>query len=329
MTPQTFSSDQIRRFVAAPAFDPAVITRNDTSFPRISIVVPSFNQATFLRRTLWSILNQNYPNTEIIVLDAGSTDGSVDIIREFEPFLAYWVSRPDRGQSDAINRGFAQATGDLLAWQNSDDLYLPGFFHRVAETWQRYPEALMIHGNACVIDPDERILEETRFPPFSVGYLVYVRWNLTSQAVFLQRDLVRDVGPLREDIHVGFDWDWFIRIGRRLTPRQAVLLRAQGGCYRIHPASKLSTQDKLKRWQIDREILRRQGIQVDESLSYEEQRWWQRHLYGQRDRLLRVLLYSANRNLARIRPLVVRLLRLTGRCCLGFTEGIDPDETTP
>src|SRR6266487_5007683 len=128
-----FTSEEIREYVLRPRYDHKTLCSKDLSYPGISVVVPSYNQAQFLERTILSILNQNYPHTEIIVIDGGSQYGSVDLIKKYERYISYWVSRPDKGQPSAINEGFARASGDLIAWQNSDDLYLPGFFHTVAE----------------------------------------------------------------------------------------------------------------------------------------------------------------------------------------------------
>ncbi|WP_019233253.1 glycosyltransferase [Legionella anisa] len=104
--------------------------KQENNLPKISVVTPSFNQGPFLRQCIESVLSQNYPNLEYIIIDGGSDDDSLSIIHEFEPYLTYWVSEPDKGQSDAINKGFMKASGELVAWLNSDDYYLPGAFEK-------------------------------------------------------------------------------------------------------------------------------------------------------------------------------------------------------
>ena len=125
---------------------------NLTSAPRITIITPSLNQGEFLEDTIHSILNQNYPNLEYFIVDGGSTDNSVDIIKKYEHRINWWVSEPDRGQSHAINKGLVRATGDIINWINSDDLLFPGALQRVASCYQRHygKVHLMVGENARV-----------------------------------------------------------------------------------------------------------------------------------------------------------------------------------
>src|SRR5690349_18496013 len=111
-----------------------------TKFPKVSVVTPSFNQVDYLTETLASIFDQRYPNLEVIVIDGCSTDGSVEVIQSFAGRLAHWESEPDRGQSHAINKGLARATGDVLCWLNSDDVFLPGALNAVAYFFNEHPE---------------------------------------------------------------------------------------------------------------------------------------------------------------------------------------------
>ena len=112
----------------------------DTTFPRISVVTPSFNQVRFLEATINSVLSQNYSNLEYIIIDGGSKDGSVDIIKKYEAYLHFWCSEPDHGQYDAINKGFSKSTGDILAWLNSDDMFLPWTFKTIAGIMSTFPK---------------------------------------------------------------------------------------------------------------------------------------------------------------------------------------------
>jgi glycosyltransferase involved in cell wall biosynthesis len=140
--------------------------------PRITIVTPSFNQAAFIEETILSVLSQEYPSLEYIVMDGGSTDGSVEFIRKYEGKLAYWQSGKDKGQSDAISNGFARATGEILGWLNSDDTLAQGTLRRVGEFFAAHPDVDITYGNMYLIDPSGRRLY-TAYPLLDLRILAY------------------------------------------------------------------------------------------------------------------------------------------------------------
>lgn len=189
----------------------------DRDLPLVSIVTPSFNQAQFLEDTLRSILEQNYPRIECIVVDGGSTDGSLEIIGRYADRLAHWVSEADLGQADAINKGFALARGDILAWLNSDDTYLPGAISGAVEYLQSHPEVGMVYGNAYYIDAMGRRIG--RYPARSTDYRGLRRGvnNVTQQAMFFRSILWRMVGPLDPSFYYAMDYDLWVRLAA-VTP---------------------------------------------------------------------------------------------------------------
>jgi len=193
--------------------DPSASLRTGgLSWPRISIVTPSYNQGQFIEETIRSVLLQGYPNLEYFVIDGGSTDGTLEIIHKYEPWLTYWVSEPDEGQSDAINRGFARATGEILAWLNSDDTYLPGALHQAAETMAAYPSAAVVYGQSRFCDEQGRYVgtigEPMEFRSLLVGH------NMIPQpSAFVRRNAADRVGPLRVDLNYAMDLDYWLHLG--------------------------------------------------------------------------------------------------------------------
>src|SRR5881409_3781716 len=172
---------------------PEEADQTSSSPPSISIVTPSYNQATFLEETIRSVLLQGYPNLEYIVMDGGSTDGSVEIIRKYEKHLTYWTSQKDAGASDAIRKGFERATGSILAYLNSDDLYLPGAVHHLINRFKT-AGADVVYGNTYWIDDRSRILAERRQTPFSrFAYLTAARISSSR----------RRSGPIRSTVKLG------------------------------------------------------------------------------------------------------------------------------
>ena len=154
-----YTSKEIKELVSKPLFDEKIILNKDPNYPKISIVTPSYNQAQFLERTILSVLNQNYPNLEYIIIDGSSTDESIDIIKRYEKYLNYWVSEKDRGQSHALNKGFYKARGDICGWLNADDLFLPDVFVKVIFAFKLSPNKKIVFGDYLNIDKNDNILE--------------------------------------------------------------------------------------------------------------------------------------------------------------------------
>ena len=182
--------------------------------PRVSIITPSYNQAQFLEETLCSVLEQDYPDIEYIIVDGGSTDGSVEIIQRYANRLAWWVSEPDRGQTDALNKGFARASGDIMAWLNSDDTYLPGAVSDAVEYLRAHPEAGMVYGEANLVDESGAVLG--RFPARQTDYQRLMRGSvhIPQQAAFFRGELWRTVGPLDPSFYFAMDYDLWVRLSK-------------------------------------------------------------------------------------------------------------------
>jgi glycosyltransferase involved in cell wall biosynthesis len=150
---------------------------------RVSIITPSYNQAAFLEHTIQSVLSQGIPELEYIIVDGGSTDGSIDIIQKYADQLAWWVAEPDAGQADAINKGFRRATGEVVAWLNSDDLYAPGAIAQAVAVLEKNPDTGMVYGNAVSFDQDGFPLNDLIFGDWGLaGLLEFNCWNLRSFA---------------------------------------------------------------------------------------------------------------------------------------------------
>lgn len=208
--------------------------------PLISVVTPSYNQAPFLDETLRSVASQDYPATEHIVIDGGSTDGSVDVIRRHAANLHYWVSEPDRGQSHAINKGLAMAHGDVLAWLNSDDTYLPGALNAVGAFFARHPDVDLVYGDYVYTNPEGQPLRRRHvFASIAYESLLYHDY-LGQPAVFFRRSLYEKVGPLDESLYYCMDWDLFLRMWRVCRPRHIPQVLAT---YRLDRAAKSNAEE--------------------------------------------------------------------------------------
>ncbi len=205
--------------------------------PLLSVVIPSLNQGEFIEQSILSVLGQRIPGVELIVIDGGSTDGSLEVIRKYESDLAYWVSERDGGQANAVNKGLRRARGRILAWLNSDDFYLPGALGRVIARFASLGERALLYGTCLQFVESGSVAWSTRVEPFDVARLRHHDY-IVQPASFWTRALWDEVGALDESLTYTFDWDWFIRAAARcsFTPTFDRL-----ACYRIHEGHKTGT----------------------------------------------------------------------------------------
>lgn len=252
-----------------------------TSIPRLTIVTTSFNQAEFVERTIRSVLNQGYPNLEYIVIDGGSADGSVDIISRFADHLAHWRSEPDKGQSDGLNKGFRMASGDVIGWQNSDDIYLPNAFQTAMAHFASHPKTDIFFGNRLDIDRDDNIIGEGRFTRWSVTTHWYEGMALSNQSTFWRRRVFDTIGLLDENLHAAMDYEFFLRAG--LNRLKFARTSRYLGAIRRHEMTKQSTM-----WS---STMAKDHIEIDKQ--YGKRGSLQAAILGSYSRLRRGILYVA------------------------------------
>jgi glycosyltransferase involved in cell wall biosynthesis len=209
------------------------------NYPAISIITPSFNQGQFLEETFLSIINQNYPALELIVIDGGSTDNSVEIIRKYERHIKYWVSEKDNGQSEAINKGLKIATGDIINWINSDDILMPNALHAIGNIFSQLPEETgLIHGGTIAFNNDADLYTDFGYDEVNTErYLAGIAFPQPS--AFFLRKLLLDVGYLNEDLHFKMDYDLYSRMVLKTNFLKVTNVFSK---YRLHESSKTVSQ---------------------------------------------------------------------------------------
>jgi glycosyltransferase involved in cell wall biosynthesis len=206
--------------------------------PRLTVITPSYNQGAFIERTLKSVLDQGYPNLEYLVVDGGSRDQSVEIIDRYADHLAWWVSEPDDGQTDALNKALARATGDVVTYINSDDYYLPGAFNAAIEALEVHREAQWAVGAARFVDADGEFMEtwHARAPGRHRHLWMLLPWSAPQPSSFWRRGVFEELGPFRRDMHYVFDTEFALRLA--YAGHAPVIIDQELAVRVVHPEAK-------------------------------------------------------------------------------------------
>lgn len=201
---------------------------------KISVITPSFNQGNFIEDAIVSVINQQYPHFEYIIIDGASTDNSVEIIKKYEAFLSCWISEADSGQSAAINKGLRRASGDVWTWLCSDDTYQPGALEKIACAFKQHSMAQVVYGNCNFTDDAGRVTRIKKPGPFGRDKLLKNNY-LYQPAVFVRREMLEQYGYLDESLHYGMDYEYWLRF----APSEAfVYIDEDIANYRLHAGSK-------------------------------------------------------------------------------------------
>lgn len=222
---------------------------NTLRIPRISIITPSYNQGHFIEQTIQSVLQQDYTNLEYIIIDGGSTDNTVEIINRYESQIAYWISEKDNGQTHAINKGLARATGEIIAYINSDDYYLPGTFSKVAEAFQNSPEIDLLHGRCRYVNEGGGKIGE-QFGDIQSFEEIIDLWGVWWQKrqfvqpeVFWSQRITDRVGMFNEALHYVMDYDYWCRILK--AGGKVKRIEQEFACFRFTANQKSNQSDSV------------------------------------------------------------------------------------
>ena len=206
-------------------------------YPKLSVIMPSFNQVDYIEASIKSVIDQNYPNLEFIIIDGGSTDGSVDIIKKYQSQISHWVSEPDQGQANAINKGLKMATGDWLCWQNSDDIYDQDCFASFAKLLESRKEADLVCGNLRLIDQNGGFIRDVKYTPPVLEEMLAEGMLIANQSSFWRR-FASSPDLMNETMHYSFDYEFFLRLVQKY---KCVHSPSLVGCLRVHGEAKSST----------------------------------------------------------------------------------------
>ena len=190
-----------------------VIFDKEKNLQKISIVMPSYNKVDFIERSILSVLNQNYPNTELVIIDGGSTDGTVEIIRKYEQYIAFWISEKDQGQSEALNKGFKHCTGAIYGFLNSDDVYLPGAFKYASSIIEKNPNKKIVFGDWLSLDKQDSIIDYNHAFDFNLNHFKYEGFHLNAQSMFWRSEVFKRFSGFDVNLHYTMDYQLILEFG--------------------------------------------------------------------------------------------------------------------
>lgn len=265
------------------------------NYPKISVITPSYNQGQYLEETILSVLNQNYPNLEYIIMDGGSNDNSVEIIKKYESKIDFWESKKDNGQSDAINKGFARATGEILCWLNSDDYYFKDTLNDVASNLDITKNEILFGEVDHIFEPNKQIKPSNVKNKYD-NYQLELYDFIIQPGSFWTKKMWETTGPVNEKFHFVFDWDWFLRAKKaganfKYTSRKMAM-------YRVHDAHKTSNGGDKRQKEIEYILNEYSGKKMLEAFKF---------MRDERKKIDDVLNFAVSNKLTRFDMKLVRL----------------------
>lgn len=265
------------------------------NYPKISVITPSYNQGQYIEETILSVLNQNYPNLEYIIMDGGSTDNTVEVIKKYADKINFWVSQKDKGQADAINKGFQKATGDILCWLNSDDYYFPDILNYVAANIDIHKKEILFGEVDHIYEPHGEI-KPSNAKNKHENYQLELYDYIIQPGSFWSKKVWDEVGQVNENLHFVFDWDWFVRAKKAQTNFKYT--NRVMAMYRVHDAHKTSNGGEKRLKEIEYMLKEYSGEKIVNAYKF---------IRDERSKIDQVLNFAVSKKLTRFD---IKLLRL-------------------
>jgi glycosyltransferase involved in cell wall biosynthesis len=215
-----------------------ISSSKNLKIPLISVVMPSFNKVNYIEKSILSVLNQNYQNIELIIIDGGSEDGTVEIIKKYNEFISYWVSEKDNGQSNALNKGFKKTNGEILCWLNSDDLFLPGTLKTASQTLTKNSKKKICYGDWLSIDADDKIIDRHFAFNLSVNHLKYEGFNFNAQSLFWRREVHETFSGFDTKLNKTMDYQMMIEFSIKQTKQAFIRIEKPLAAFRRYAGQK-------------------------------------------------------------------------------------------